>query len=401
MVGKKNIPKNKPVIFAANHQNAFLDPVLIAVQLSKPTYYLVRADVFKKPTVAKIFASINMMPVYRERDGVDTLQANVEVFNRCFEVLSKNRPIVIFPEGNHGKYKTLRPLKKGFARIAAGAEEKFGKEIDVQIIPVGLNYSDHHNMGAELLINFGEPINVSDYLTEIDNARQINELKDVLSHRMSDAIIDIQLKGHYATIHEMMLMFEDRLLKGKEVSILDKFNTQKEFIKKAEHYFKAHPNDQLESEVISFKKDVEKAGLRYWLFSSDKHAVFVPIVGLVLFVPIHVYGMINHYLPYKIPVWFVKNKVKDEQFQSSMKMAFGVVLFTLFWTLQTLLVAALTDGIALWYLLSLPITAWISYQYWISMLRTAGKIKFNQLKDTRLKQTYAKFKQYFEEIEKE
>lgn len=401
MVGKKNIPKNKPVIFAANHQNAFLDPVLIAVQLSKPTYYLVRADVFKKPTVAKIFASINMMPVYRERDGVDTLQANVEVFNRCFEVLSKNRPIVIFPEGNHGKYKTLRPLKKGFARIAAGAEEKFGKEIDVQIIPVGLNYSDHHNMGAELLINFGEPINVSDYLTEIDNARQINELKDVLSHRMSDAIIDIQLKGYYATIHEMMLMFEDRLLKGKEVSILDKFNAQKEFIKKAEHYFKAHPNDQLESEVISFKKDVEKAGLRYWLFSSDKHAVFVPIVGLVLFAPIHVYGMINHYLPYKIPVWFVKNKVKDEQFQSSMKMAFGVVLFALFWTLQALLVAALTDGIALWYLLSLPITAWISYQYWISMLRTAGKIKFNQLKDTRLKQTYAKFKQYFEEIEKE
>ena len=174
VVGQENIPKDKPIIFASNHQNAFMDPVLIAVHLTKPTYYLVRADVFKKPLVAKIFNSINMMPVYRERDGVDTKQANLGVFNRCYDILKKNRPIIIFPEGNHGRRKTLRPLNKGFARIAGGAEQKYGKEIDGQIVPVGINYSDHYNMGAELLIVFGEPIKSDDYLKTPDNAVQIN-----------------------------------------------------------------------------------------------------------------------------------------------------------------------------------------------------------------------------------
>lgn len=399
VVGIENIPKDKPVIFASNHQNAFMDPVLIAVQLSKPTYYLVRADVFKKPLVAKIFDSINMMPVYRERDGVDTLQANVAVFNRCYDVLNKNRPIIIFPEGNHGRFKTLRPLKKGFARIAAGAEEKYGNDIDVQIIPVGLNYSDHYNMGAELLVNFGKPIDVDSILTEVDNPKQINELKTVLEKAMSDAIIDIQLSNYYNTIHELMCIFEEELLvEDKEGTLASKFKYQKEFIAKAERYFVNHPNEEVEQKIVNFKKSVEKVGLRYWLFKKDNHSTLLSVIGLILLAPLHLYGMINNYLPYHIPVWFTKTKIKDEQFQSSMKMAMGVILFFIFWGIQTLFVSLLTDGIALWYLMSLPITAWISYHYWITLLKTRGMIKYNKGVQESLKKEYHSFLEIFNRI---
>lgn len=397
IVGAENVPKNKPVIFASNHQNAFMDPVLIAVNLTKPTYYLVRADVFKKPLVAKIFDSINMMPVYRERDGVDTKQANLAVFDRCYDILRKNWPIIIFPEGNHGRHKTLRPLKKGFARIAVGAEEKYGKEIDVQIVPVGLNYSDHHNMGSEFLLVFNEPIRTNDYLTELDNPFQINALRKKLKESMSDAIIDIQSSEYYNTIHELMFMFE-HLLVNQNASLYAKFKKQKEFIKNAELYFKDHPDNTIEEETVDFKKSVEEQGLRYWLFKQDRHATLLSLLGLTLFAPVHLYGVINNYIPYRLPVWFVENKVKDPQFQSSMKMALGVLLFFVFWSFQTLIVGLITDGYAWWYLLSLPLSAWISYHYWVRLLKTKGMMRYNKLKDQTLILRHKKYLALFNEI---
>lgn len=408
VVGLKNIPKNKPIIFTSNHQNAFLDPVVIAVQLTKPTYYLVRADIFKKPIVAKIFDSINMMPIFRERDGVDTKNANENTFNRCFEILSKNRPIIIFPEGNHGKLKSLRPLKKGFARIASGAEDKYGKEIDVQIVPVGVNYSDHFNMGAELLINFGKPIDASDYLEALDDPREINDIKHQLEKAMSDAIIDIQKTEYYNFIHEMMFLFEDELLNEKKISrrnLEEKFKVQKEFILKAEQFLEAEDNPSLEEEMIDFKTKVEKSGLRYWLFNKEKHSVVLLLISLIIFAPIHLCGVLNNYLPYKLPVWFVDKKIKDQQFHSSMKMAFGVVFFFIFWLLQILIIGnLLPEGYFWYYAISLPLSAWISYQYWILLLKTKGKIQYNKLAKAKdktfleLKQQREKFYYLFKNI---
>jgi 1-acyl-sn-glycerol-3-phosphate acyltransferase len=398
VVGLENIPKDKPIIFASNHQNAFMDPVLIAVHLTKPTYYLVRADVFKKPLVAKIFESINMMPVYRERDGVDTKQANLGVFNRCYDILYKNRPIIIFPEGNHGRFKKLRPLKKGFARIAAGAEQKYGKDIDVQIVPVGLNYSDHHNMGAELLIIFEKPIKSDDYVKEVDNAVQINAIKDKLHREMSSTIIDIQKGDYYDTIHELMLMFEHKLV-AEGSTLHEKFLKQKEFIGKAESYLTEHPDETLEPAVQAYKEEIKSSGLRYWLFSKEKHSTLLSWLGLILFAPIHLYGMINSYIPYRIPVWFAETKMKDPQFQSSMKMAMGVILFFLFWLVQSLVVGLVTDGWVWYYVASLPISAWISYHYWIRLLKTKGMMKYNGLsKDDELYSSYAQYEDLFTKI---
>ena len=34
--GLENVPQDKPVIFAVNHQNAFLDGILVALKLRRP-----------------------------------------------------------------------------------------------------------------------------------------------------------------------------------------------------------------------------------------------------------------------------------------------------------------------------------------------------------------------------
>ncbi len=402
VIGKKNIPKNKPIIFASNHQNAFMDPVMIAVKLNQPTYYLVRADVFKKKLVAKIFDSINMLPIYRERDGVDTKDANVAVFNRCHDILSKNRPIIIFPEGNHGKLKNLRPLKKGFARIALGAMKKYGAELDVKIVPVGLNYSNLYNMGAELVINFGEPIDAAEWLKQ-GSGLDINTTTHMLHDKMSDLIIDIRKTEYYDFIHEMMLMFDEdirvKYVKGSN-DLEDKFSAQKQFIAKAEDWLENNGTHDLNDTMVRFSTTIKKKGLRYWLFTKERHSTSLNWILLVLLAPLAFFGAINSFVPYILPVRFVKKKIKDLQFHSSMKMALSVVFFAIFWGIQTLLVALFTDNYYwIYYLISVMVCSSIAYHYWILWLKTKGRMAYNSLKpNDPLKAQYGEFKKMKEEI---
>lgn len=67
--GKENIPKNRPVILVANHQNALIDPLLLATHTNLNPWFLTRAAVFSNPIAAKLLHFIRMLPVYRLRDG--------------------------------------------------------------------------------------------------------------------------------------------------------------------------------------------------------------------------------------------------------------------------------------------------------------------------------------------
>jgi hypothetical protein len=81
-----------------------------------------------------------------------------------------------------------------------------------------------------------------------------------------------------------------------------------------------------------------------------------------------------------LPVIFVDKKVKDVHFHSSIKMALGVLLFCLFWGIQIVFVAIFTGHyIWLYYFGSLIISALFSYHYWITLLKTKGKIRYNKL----------------------
>jgi 1-acyl-sn-glycerol-3-phosphate acyltransferase len=102
IAGAHRVPKNRPVIIVANHQNALLDPVVLCVSTTSQLHWLTRADVFKQPLVNRFLRRINMLPVYRERDRVANLHdRNNEIFQQCYTRLKDNAVIGIFPEGTH------------------------------------------------------------------------------------------------------------------------------------------------------------------------------------------------------------------------------------------------------------------------------------------------------------
>jgi 1-acyl-sn-glycerol-3-phosphate acyltransferase len=157
--GSENIPKNVPIILVANHQNALIDPLLLATHTSLKPYFLTRASVFKKSFVAKLLNFIRMLPVYRVRDGFATIQQNQGTFDQTYEVLHKNGTVIIFAEGSHSLIRNLRPLSKGFTRMAFGLKEKY-PETQPVILPVALDYSAHKRSGSRVRVTFGKAIPV-------------------------------------------------------------------------------------------------------------------------------------------------------------------------------------------------------------------------------------------------
>ncbi|WP_241738369.1 lysophospholipid acyltransferase family protein [Psychroserpens luteus] len=196
-----NIHKNEAVIFLGNHQNALLDALLIATKNGRFSYFLTRAAVFNKPLVSKILKSLQMLPVYRIRDGWGNLNKNNSVFSKSSKLLSEKNAIGIFPEGSHSLNRTVRPLSKGFTRIIFETLERY-PDTKIQLIPVGLNFKHAAKFSDTALINFGTSIQVGRELLK-DKNKSVLKLKEQVSQQLRELTIHIESENYESTIQNL------------------------------------------------------------------------------------------------------------------------------------------------------------------------------------------------------
>lgn len=400
MVNFNNLPKNSGLIFASNHQNAFLDPIVLAAHLKTPVYFLTRADIFKKKLANTVLRKVHMLPIFRQRDGVDTAEKNKESFNQCFDILYKKEHVLIFPEGNHNYKKHLRtPLKKGISRIALGAAEKYNFNMPIYIVPMGLDYSNHFNMNAEMLMDFGEPIDVSDYYQDYQNnpSETINTLTKEIANRLRALVLDIKDEENYINIYNVLHKFP---IQPKNKSIQKKVSFQKKVLQNINSLKSSNIDkfNQLIKNIETLFKLTKQHNIRPYLFSKKEQSkMSKKIIGtsiiLILLFPFHAFGLISNYLPYKTPIWFINSKVKDIHFHSSLKLAMGVVCFGMYWGLLLIMVFVFFGWkIGLFYFISLPFIAFLNWKYWLSLIKTNARIRFKQLdKKGELKEAYECF----------
>ncbi len=195
--GRENLPKNRPVILVANHQNALIDPLLLATHTRLNPWFLTRAAVFTNPIVAKLLHFIRMLPVYRLRDGFSTIQQNQQTFDDTYEVLRRNGTVVIFAEGSHSLTRNLRPLSKGFTRMAFGLKEKH-PELEPLVLPVGIGFSAHKTSGSLVRITFGKAIPVD------MPSSQSGKLTKSVEKALRSLIVDIPDEGYEATLARLI-----------------------------------------------------------------------------------------------------------------------------------------------------------------------------------------------------
>ncbi len=312
--GKENIPLNSPVIFALNHQNTLLDALVMAVSFKQPISFMTRADIFKKEWVSNILKSLHLIPIYRIRDGYSAISQNEQVFDYCYDLLKKNKHILIFPEVSHLYQKKLRPLKKGIARMAIDASIR--NQSEVLVIPVGLNYGSHKHSRSWVQINIGKPISTLSILDQNQQheAKAVNQLVREIYPKLQDQMVHIETSDSYSQVNDYLLFL------GNTKQLL--FSQQFDFQKSTSQKINWLSTDDFEKLVLimnQYQQHISKLKLSRSAMgiSNQKTSIFSLILAplLLIFYFAGSFILFPAFLCYKTLI----SKFKDKHWEASMK----------------------------------------------------------------------------------
>ena len=310
--GKENVPKKGAILFAVNHPNALLDPLFVTTFNPRENHFLVRADVFKKPLIKKALASLNLMPIYRIRDGRKQLSNNEEIFNKCFNILARKETLIIFPQGGHSRDRNIKPLSKGFTRIVFGALEQ-NNNLKITVIPVGVTYQNSSTYPSKVCVQFGVPIDSRAVYTNNEKAKAIHILKEQVTNQLKQLTVHIPDDENY---HETLKRLNAANVDFTEINTIN--------------------------EMIRNQKFPES--------KQKKTNYLKPIFYLIL---------INSILPYFIWKKFSKN-ISEIEFIDTMQYVVNVVTFPLFYILQSILLSFLFGWkFAIYYLILSVFTVYV------------------------------------------
>ena len=303
VLGRENLPLNQPVILVANHQNALIDPLVVGSHISIRPYFLTRAAVFKNPIAAYLLDLVQMLPVYRVLDGFSTIPQNQRTFQKTNQVLQQNGSVLIFSEGNHSTVRNIRPLSKGFTRMAYGALAAY-PEINPVIVPIGIQYSAHKKSGSVVKISVGKPIPID------PEPSQALKLTRQVEAALKSMVVDLPNTDYDETLQRLL-------------------------------------SNQVD---VCSKEDVEQFLVENQVATKVKPAGYLMNKMMKLF----------HFPLYWIWLFGIAPKMEDEVFTSTWKFVIGGVLAPIYYGL--LLLCCFIPGYGPW-AISFLVMAWITV-YW-------------------------------------
>lgn len=341
-VGLDKVPQDGSVIYAPNHTNALMDALVILAMDRKPKVFVARADIFRRPLLAKIFTFLKIMPIMRIRDGFDEVKKNNQTIEKAVDVLRDKVPFCIFPEGQHqAKYSSL-PLSKGIFRIAFQAQELM-PNTPLYIVPVGMRYGSFFRFRSTVRVEIGDPINVGQFIGEhntISTQEQINLMRDMLAERMRQSIFHIPNDKDYDATYEICAAVVKRQVQqfkydecGRRMNRLDahfkanNYTVQQIAQMRNETPDRAEKLLNLGREASKLRKSdkisLASVSIKYPILSRVLKFLFL-LVALPYCIPVSILT-----LPIKLLCNFIFTKLKDYAFRNSIRYLVNLLLWPL------------------------------------------------------------------------
>ena len=372
-INKERLKEEGPLLVISNHPNAMMDPVFAVHRMYTICHLLANAGLFKHPIANFFFTSIFCIPIQRPKDVPDGQPIqNDDAFRRCDEHLLGGGKLYIASEGFSFAERSLRSFRTGTARIAFSAEMKTHFNLNLRILPMGLNYSASQKFGSDIVVELGELISVdawqADY--EKDPRKAVQEFTDYLQNKVRELTVDCRDVDEDEFLKKLEAVVDSENHLGAEAT----YRRSQKIIKEVHNW---QNTDKIGYE--DFRNQVEfyfskLNRLKIKDLNIKKYDTTINTVKLIAGLPIFIYGLINNIIPawisHKVVKWLDIHPVYD----TTVRFVAGLVFFPVFWTIQKNLFMRVGAGNfnfstpLVWvYFLTMPLIAlatWWFYKEW-------------------------------------
>ena len=396
--GLENIPEDGAIIFAPNHCNTLMDALAVLCSYKGLATFGARADMFRKPLFAKAMYFFRILPMVRQRDGLRNVLQNNQTQEIIVEILEHNVGFCIFPEGKHRTKHSLQTLGKGVSRIALAANEKFGAEKPVYIVPTGLEYGDYFRYRSTSLVNYGEALNATEFFKNgnfENEAQAIDGLRKELASRISELITFIPDDENYEAKWELLKMLaiygQKRGYGDRGTNLYESMLKNREIAAQIETLVSEKPEkaEKILERAAEVEKKRRKAGISIYSFRKmcPKWNAFGKGIAALLGLPYFIFSAIV-----SLPMWALSFKIrkgtKDPAFRNTV--SFGVKL-AMKWLIFPIY-AALAFCLAPWWLASALLLLYLPSYYYFHDYIEGCRRWISDIKLLKNKKLYKEFK---------
>lgn len=369
VTGYDKIKKRKPSLFVSNHQNTFMDGlVLVQVAYNIKPNILVRADIFKSKWASIALDIIRLIPIYRKKDNMGSVAQNNEIFKKCIDLFKNGEPLLIFPEGNHAIKRFLRPMQKGPARIAFQAEEENNFNLGLNTVPFGLHYENHPKRWHNLHVHFGNAFQVKDYKKTFEENPTIaqKQFTDKVRENISAEMVDIKWHSEYEFMEDVRTLLTPYAInwaKNKKSIV----HAENEVVNKIAKSLQgnAEKTALLKEKTSAYFKEANKKSLSKE-FNATKPNVFKlfsKAFGVLIGFPFWLVAKVINFIPEYIIEKKVIAGVKDITWHISLRTGISMFLYPIYYLLIFIALGFSLDWLlAAIIIFTLPLVSVIMYE---------------------------------------
>ncbi|MCP4442248.1 MAG: hypothetical protein GY810_25340 [Aureispira sp.] len=354
-IGVDHVPKNKAVLFISNHSNAFMDPILIASFQEREIYFWARAQEFKQPIYNWILKNLHILPIYRIRDGRKLMNKNRQTFASSKQLLAQNKAMYIAPEGNCTVEKRMRRFKLGTARLILEIMEEKGWDFELEVVPVGLNYTYHTKFRSEVYMQFGAPIKVDSYqeLSVNDRTKAVRALTNELEDGLRSQLIIVKDKADDELAEQILLLYRNSNTQSYWPIIADNERWCHDEQKLATWINTLAPAEKetLKQRLDQYYKKLERAKITDRALAQQNKPALGNFVKLALGWPVFLVGIVGGWLPMQLARMTRNKMVKDIQFWAGVALVWGWI----YWAVYSLVLVVALVIMWSWWALLLPV----------------------------------------------
>ncbi len=340
-------------VFAANHVNALVDPILVLTQAPCPISPVAKSTLWKIPGLAWLLDAADAVPIVRKRDEpTKTAKDNDAIFERVGAHLANRGNILIFPEGTSHNEPHLLALKSGAGRMLARAKDDGGTGLTFQT--VALEFDAREVFRSRTLVLFG-PVRSVD---ELSAAAPGVELAQAITEKIREDLSELLVEGSTWEERVLLVRAAEMFANGDpaepppaEPTSLAQMNELGRRIEAARRVLHASAPEvivDLETRVASYWAALEDVGasdelvVRYTRRSLSMRAGMEvgiePSVSVeraawgalrFLTLPLAVAGMILYWLPYQLPRAITRRLHGDADVTSTYKLGIGLLVHPL------------------------------------------------------------------------